>query len=157
MVVVRWAWLAEGGWIPVALDSLSPSPALQTRRGADTASSWLPSGTSWERSTQRAPTPSSPRWTPPPTRSRRSKCTASPRSSTSLQETNARSALLPPGMVLPQQTFGGYPGLALAAKRLNGHLMFYPLRAFLNARFIKLNSVLVRLLLRAAYLSSFVL
>lgn len=62
--------------------------------GADTASSWPPSGRSWARSTRTTPTSSSQRWTPQPTRSKRSKSTASPPSSSSLQETRTRWAVL---------------------------------------------------------------
>lgn len=60
--------------------------------GADTASSWPRSGRNWVRSTRTVLTSSSRRWTPQPTRLKRSKSIASPPWSSSLQETSARWA-----------------------------------------------------------------
>lgn len=64
---------------------------LQMHPGAATANSLTPSGPNWERSTRTAPISSWPRWTPQPTRSRQSKYTASPRSSSSPQAMSTRS------------------------------------------------------------------
>ena len=65
---------------------------FQMPRGAATASSWLPSGISWERRTRTTKTLSSPRWTRQPTRWRPSTCTASPHSSSSPPAQTARCA-----------------------------------------------------------------
>ena len=75
--------------------SLCPVCCRQTHRGADTASSWRPSGTSSVRSTRRTRTSSSPRWTRPPTRSTTCPSRASPPSDTFQRERTryGRSAL----------------------------------------------------------------
>nr|KAF6457992.1 prolyl 4-hydroxylase subunit beta [Rousettus aegyptiacus] len=63
-----------------------------TPPGAATANSWLPFGISWERRTRTTTTSSSPRWMQRPTRWRPSKCTASPRSSSSPPAQTERSS-----------------------------------------------------------------
>lgn len=111
----------RGGQPPGPVRLAAP---LQTPPGAATANSWLPFGISWERRTGTTTTSSSPRWTQRPTRWRPSKCTASPRSSSSppaqterCASGGARASVLPAGAGPGQGgTARGVPGAGPASR-----------------------------------------